>query len=72
MAVDMFAQKKGIGSALLNCVENTARENGYETITLHARQTACNFYTKQGYEAVGDLFYEVGIPHIEMTKRIDI
>lgn len=70
MAVDDSFQGKGIGRLLVEHAENTARENGYETIVLNARVTAKEFYSKLGYDAVSDEFIEVTIPHIAMQKHI--
>lgn len=70
MAVDSDFQGKGIGRMLVEKAEDTARENGYETIVLHARKTAKDFYGKMGYDTVSDEFIEVTIPHIAMQKHI--
>ena len=68
MAVRKEVQRKGIGRLLLQFAEKTTRDKGYSGIILHARTTASNFYEKQGYRAVGEVFEEVGIPHIRMEK----
>lgn len=70
MAVDNDFRGKGIGSLLVEKAEDTAREKGYETIVLHARKTAKDFYAKMGYDTVSDEFIEVTIPHIAMQKHI--
>jgi predicted GNAT family N-acyltransferase len=36
----------------------------------HARDTAVNFYLKNGYEGEGDYFDEDGIPHLKMSKKL--
>ena len=43
---------------------------GYKTVQLNARETATPFYTRLGYIAVGELFEEVGLPHLEMRKTL--
>jgi predicted GNAT family N-acyltransferase len=35
---------------------------------LHARIVAVGFYEKMGYVRQGELFTEVGIPHVLMQK----
>lgn len=70
MAVETIFQEKGIGSLLLKFVETTSKEKGYKIITLHARDIAQSFYTKNGFHSCGDTFIEIGIPHIEMKKEI--
>lgn len=70
MAVDIHRQKKGIGTALLQFSENLARENGYEVLFMHARETAVPFYERAGYHICSDCFKEVGIKHYRMEKRL--
>lgn len=68
MAVEDSTQKKGIGAKLLLFAEESAKENGFDKIVLHARKFAIGFYLKYNYGIVGDEFEEVGIPHFEMQK----
>jgi len=70
MAIDEALRGKGLGKILVTNAEETALENGYRTIVLHARITARGFYEKLGYAAFGDIFTEVGIPHIAMQKEL--
>lgn len=70
MAVDTDWQKKGIGQHLIVFAEKTALNNGFQSIVLHARKVAVEFYKKLGYEICGEEFIEVGLPHIEMKKRL--
>lgn len=70
MAVAASQQGNNVGRQLVQYAEQFARDNGYTRIMLHARITAQGFYDKLGYTARGDVFTEVGIPHIEMEKQI--
>lgn len=70
MAVADFMRGKGLGSELLNYAETTASERMFSYIYLHARETAVDFYKKNGYTIEGDRFIEVGIPHFEMIKKL--
>lgn len=70
MAVTSSYQGKGVGRGLLMYAESVAKSLRYEYMHLHARETAVDFYKKQGYSVEGDLFIEVGIPHLEMRKRL--
>ena len=70
MAVLNNLQGKGIGRALMQFAENTARDLGYQRITMHARKTAAGFYQKQGYHVSGEEFEEVTIPHYVMEKML--
>ncbi len=70
MAVSPEAQGQGVGAALLQAFEAHARAAGLTGITLAARVTAQCFYARNGYAAEGDVFEEVTIPHIRMTKAL--
>ena len=70
MAVLNDLQGKGIGRALMQFAENLARDHGYQTITMHARQNALGFYEKLGYKRKGAEFVEITIPHYIMEKDL--
>jgi predicted GNAT family N-acyltransferase len=70
LAVRESSQAKGFGRELVNYAHSFATERGYAEIVLHARETARGFYEKLGYEAEGDSFVEVGLPHIAMRNKI--
>lgn len=70
MAVDSGQQGKGIGVHLMQAAEARGRELGAQSVLLHARCTAQNFYDKQGYVVQGAEFAEQGIPHVVMVKRM--
>lgn len=59
-----------LGSELMGFCESYALNNGFDTVYCHARNTAVNFYLKNGYSAEGDYFDEDGIPHLKMRKTI--
>ena len=69
LAVRESSQAKGFGRELVNYAHSFATERGYAEIVLHARETARGFYEKLGYEAEGDSFTEVGLPHLVMRKK---
>ncbi|HEV2524250.1 MAG TPA: GNAT family N-acetyltransferase [Gammaproteobacteria bacterium] len=58
----------GIGSQMMTFCEDYAKKHGFETIYCHARDSAVNFYLKNGYEAEDDYFSEDTIPHLKMRK----
>ncbi len=68
MAVADDAQGKQIGTQLVQAADTYAVQLGKSKIILHARETAIPFYEKQGYEVVGDTFFEVNLPHKKMEK----
>jgi predicted GNAT family N-acyltransferase len=68
VAVAPERQGEGLGSRLVAYCEDVARAGGCAQITLHARETAVPFYLRAGYEAEGETFEEVTVPHRKMTK----
>ena len=70
MAVDNSLQKKGTGTAIISFAEEVAKEKGYQTVMMHARDTVMDFYKKNGYSISGEQFFEVGIGHHRMEKKL--
>ena len=63
-------QGLGIGTEMMKFCEKFALDRKFISIYCHARDTAVNFYTKNGYEKIGDYFDEDGIPHLKMRKML--
>ena len=70
MAVLQSHRRGGTGSKLLAALEQEARRQKVVGIILHALLTALEFYKKHGYEPVGPVFEEAGMPHLEMHKKL--
>jgi predicted GNAT family N-acyltransferase len=70
MAVATAYQQQGLGRTLLSGVESVLLAGGVTTLTLHARWTAVGFYRRLGYATQGERFIEIGLPHVEMRKRL--
>jgi len=68
VAIKTMYQKQGIGSKLLDFIEQRAKSEGFKIIYCHARDQAVSFYKKNSYVPEGDYFYEVGIAHLKMLK----
>lgn len=68
MAVVDDARGKGVGAALLRFLEFEARRRGAKRLTLNAQVSARRFYEKAGYQAVGSIFDDAGIPHVRMHR----
>lgn len=68
MAVAEDARGKGIGAALLRFLEDEARRRGARRFTLNAQVSARRFYEKAGYQAIGEVFDDAGIPHVRMDR----
>lgn len=70
MAVLREHRGHGIGKAILDALEREGAARGLREIRLSAQLTARGFYERAGYEGVGDVYDEVGIPHIAMRKAV--
>ncbi len=70
MAVQQEWRRGGVGGKVLAFLEQQGRELGFAQITLHAQEYVKSFYAGHGYEEVGEMFLEEGIPHREMVKRL--
>ena len=70
VAVDFDRQKQRVGTRLVQYSESVARARGLHDMRLHARDTAVAFYERLGYEAYGQPFVEVTVPHRAMKKRL--
>ena len=71
MAVEKEHEGKGIGTQVVNALEEKARAHNIKTIKLEARETAVGFYKKQGYELQEKtcLLFN-SIQHYRMQKNI--
>lgn len=71
MAVHPEWQGKGVGALVMQYLEYQAKVQGFNLITLNARESAVGFYLKNGYQVMGEgpLVWGV-IPHKICTKPI--
>ncbi|HXK34522.1 MAG TPA: GNAT family N-acetyltransferase [Dehalococcoidia bacterium] len=70
MAVLRERRRNGVGALVLAALEREAASRGVREVRLSAQLTARAFYERNGYTASGDVYDEVGIPHIAMVKRL--
>lgn len=61
---------KGVGKALMAFIEQYAKQAGMTELILNAQLYVKDFYTKLGYQAVGEIFQEAEIDHVKMIKRL--
>jgi predicted GNAT family N-acyltransferase len=60
----------GVGRALMDAIERAARQMGVSSIMLNAQTAVLGFYTRLGYVAEGEVFFEADIAHQRMTKAL--
>ena len=70
MAVHPSLQGKGTGAAIILFAESVAKDKGFTTLMMHARNPVIDFYKKCGYRIEGAEFFEVGMGHHRMTKDL--
>ena len=70
MAVDLEWRRHGVGGRILTFLEEEARSRDLLQSLLHAQEYVKSFYASHGYAEHGDVFLEVGIPHVEMRKGL--
>lgn len=58
-------QGQGLGTKLMEAVQERL---GDEAALLHAQAHLENWYRRLGWERVGDVFDEAGIPHVKMRR----
>lgn len=70
MAVLKKARKEGYAKELLLFAEKSAKGNGATKIILGAQESAVGFYESIGYTIESDAYFEAGIKHFDMSKKI--
>jgi predicted GNAT family N-acyltransferase len=60
----------GLGRDLMAAVEAHARSAGACDLVLHAQVSVVEFYERLGWASVGPRFFEAGIEHQRMEKRL--
>lgn len=70
MAVLKAARGTGMGALVLDALMAKAAELGYGELILNAQTHAEPFYARVGFKRIGEEFDDVGIPHVEMRKRL--
>jgi N-acetylglutamate synthase-like GNAT family acetyltransferase len=71
MAVEEAYRSTGVGSLILNALEQRARELGAMVVMLNAREGAVSFYQKHGYRLMDqtNTLFNL-IPHWRMQKDL--
>lgn len=70
MAVAASLRGQGLGRRVVERVTAVALSAGVQRLVLHAREPAMPFYERLGFQAEGERFQEVGLPHFLMKKEL--
>jgi predicted GNAT family N-acyltransferase len=70
MAILKECRRRGIGAAILKALIDAAERRGDREIALSAQLHAVEFYRMHGFEPVGDVYEEAGIPHQAMVRAL--
>ena len=70
LAVLKTFRRQGIATQLMHHAMQFCQQQGIHSITLDSQVSVQDFYTKMGYQTVGDIFADAGIPHITMVQNI--
>ncbi len=70
MAVLKQFRRQGIGMRIIAYIEEELKGRQVTEAVLHAQMIAVPFYKACGFAAIGSTFYEAGIEHIKMQKRL--
>ena len=70
MGVSKNMRRIGLGSLIVDRLENKAKVLGAKSITLNARNVALDFYKILGYSEIGPYKSDTNIPHTRMNKNL--
>jgi predicted GNAT family N-acyltransferase len=70
MAILKPFRHRGIGKSIISFLDEEFKNRGIEQVVLHAQCSAVNFYKSCGFEESGSPFWEAGIKHVKMQKRL--
>ena len=62
-------RSKGIGTAIMKRVIESAKNLNVEKVYLHSQMDSKIFYQRLGFIELGQIFFEANIPHIEMILK---
>jgi predicted GNAT family N-acyltransferase len=70
MAVLRDWRGRGVGDGLLLALIDAARQQQWPEVSLHAQVSAEAFYVRHGFLPYGERFWEAGIEHQSMRRRL--
>ena len=72
LAVLPGARRRGIGKQLTQKALAFAQKHHYQNAILNSQLYITSLYEQLGFIRVGEVFDEAGIPHIKMSKKLDV
>ena len=70
MAVTRAFRRKGVGRRIVSFLNRELKNKQVEEVVLHAQHRVVEFYKSCGFEESGLPFWEAGIKHIKMQRRL--
>ena len=70
MAILKPFRRRGIGRGIISFLNEELKNRGVAQVILHAQCAAAAFYESCGFAESSSPFWEVGIKHIKMQKRL--
>ena len=70
MAVLRPFRRKGIGRNIISFLKRELESKQIEHVVLHAQCEVIPFYKSCGFEEIGPTFWEAGIKHVKMQRRL--
>lgn len=71
LAVAKTVRRRGIAQSLVRRVIDHAHDAGARGVLLDAQIQATDLYSRLGFESVGDVFDDAGLPHIRMVLEFE-
>lgn len=70
MAVLRPFRGRGIGKGIISFLDGELRGSRAEEVVLHSQYDAVEFYKSCGFEQTGAPFWEAGVKHLRMERRL--
>lgn len=61
---------KGVGQQIMYFIEDELKKMYVKDVCLESIERVKGFYAKLGYESIGEVFEQAGIPHRKMIKKL--
>lgn len=71
VAIIKEARQQGYGKAVMRFVETVLQDLDLDEAILNAQTHALKFYQDLGYQQASEPFYEAGIEHVKMIKKLN-